>query len=207
MSYPIKLYRHALSGHSHRVELFLSILKLDYTLIDVDLSIGEQKQTAFVEKNTFGQVPVVDDNGVIVADSNAILVYLATTYDTNRTWLPQDPERAAQVQRFLSVAAGPIAYGPAAARLVNVFGATLDYADALEKSVNVLGVLDRLLAARSFLTGELTIADIAAYTYIAHAPEGGVSLQPYPHVGAWLNRIESLSNFIPMQSTRVGLAA
>ena len=62
---------------------------------------------------------------MIVPDSNAILVYLATKYAASSR-LPRDPEGAAAVQRWLSVAAGQIANGPAAARLVNVFGAKLD---------------------------------------------------------------------------------
>ena len=77
----IKLYRHALSGHSHRVEMFLSLLDLDYSLIDVDLMNGEHKTEQFLKLNPFGQVPVLDDDGVIIFDSNAILVYLAEKYD------------------------------------------------------------------------------------------------------------------------------
>ena len=52
-----------------------------------------------------------------------------------------------------------------------------------------------------------TLADVANYTYVAHAPEGGVSLQPYPAVRAWLARIESLPGFVPMQRSAIGLAA
>jgi glutathione S-transferase len=77
MSKSIKLYRHALSGHSHRVEPFLSLLGLDYELINVDFAKGEHQQPAFLSKNIFGQVPVIDDNGTVISDSNAILVYLA----------------------------------------------------------------------------------------------------------------------------------
>ena len=55
----ITLHRHALSGHSHRVELFLSILGLDADIIDVDLGSGEHKKAAFLQKNSFGQLPVL----------------------------------------------------------------------------------------------------------------------------------------------------
>ncbi|MFX5085475.1 glutathione S-transferase N-terminal domain-containing protein, partial [Acinetobacter baumannii] len=72
--------------------------------------------------NPFGQVPVLEDDGVVIADSNAILVYLAKKAGRG-DWLPEDPVGAAAVQRWLSVAAGELAYGPAAARLVTVFGA------------------------------------------------------------------------------------
>ena len=204
----VKLYRHALSGHSHRAELLLSLLNIDAELIDVDLAAGAHKREEFLARNRFGQVPVLEDGEVTVADSNAILVYLAGKYDTSRRWLPAEPLAAAEVQRFLSVAAGQVAFGPAAARLVNVFGAGLDHGRALEIAHAVLAVLDAHLEGRVWLaTDHPTIADVANYAYIAHAPEGDVSLQAYPNVRAWLARIEALPGFVPMQATPVGLAA
>ena len=103
----IKLYNFPRSGHAHRVELMLSLLKLPTDLIFVDLAKGEHKQPAFLALNAFGQVPVIDDQGVVLADSNAILVYLAQKYGNGR-WLPADPVGAAKVQRWLSVAAGEL---------------------------------------------------------------------------------------------------
>jgi len=204
----IKLYRHALSGHSHRAELFLALLGLEAELVDVDLAAGAHKQTDFLVKNRFGQVPVLEDGDTVIADSNAILVYLANRYDSSNAWLPLDAVAAAEVQRFLSVAAGAVASGPAAARLVNVFGAALDHQRAIELARNVLGVLDSHLQGRDWLVGENpTIADLANYAYIAHAPEGDVSLESYPNVRAWLGRVEALPGFVPMVSTAVGLAA
>ncbi len=90
--------------------------------MEVDLRKGAHKQPDFLQLNTFGQVPVLDDNGTVIPDSNAILVYLARRYG-GESWLPGDPVGAAAVQRWLSVAAGPIAFGPARARLIMVFGA------------------------------------------------------------------------------------
>lgn len=204
----ITLYRHALSGHSHRVEAFLSILGLNADIVNVDLANGAHKQADYLEKNRFGQVPVLEDGENILSDSNAILVYLATRYDTSRTWLPEALLDAAEVQRFLSVAAGKIAYGPAAARLVNVFGATLDHEVAISTAHAILADIDAHLEGRDWLaTEQPTIADIANYAYIAHAPEGGVSLTNYTNVLAWLQRIENLPGFVSMQSTTVGLAA
>ncbi|MFK7734216.1 MAG: glutathione S-transferase [Pseudomonadales bacterium] len=204
----IKLYRHALSGHSHRVEALLALLGLEADIIDVDLASGAHKQADYLAKNRFGQVPVLEDGDVTVADSNAILVYLATRYDAARTWLPQDAAAAAQVQRFLSLAAGKIAYGPAAARLVNVFGASLDHQNAITIAHAVLAELDAHLGERTWLaTEQPTIADIANYAYIAHAPEGDVSLENYANIRAWLRRVEHLPGFLPMQATAIGLAA
>lgn len=204
---PLTLYRFALSGHSHRVELMLSLLELPFTAIDVDLRGGEQKRPAFLQMNAFGQVPVLNDNGTIVADSNAILVYLASRYDTEGRYLPRDAVGAAAVQRWLSVAAGTIAYGPAAARRANLFGGKLDEA-AQTAAHNLFKVMDTHLGSRRFLCGDtVTIADLACYSYVAHAPEGGIALTPYPHVAAWLQRIEALPRFVPMPRSAVGLAA
>lgn len=203
----IKLYRHELSGHAHRVELFLSLLGLDHELVDVDLVNGEHKQEAFRALNPFGQVPVIDDDGTIVSDSNAILVYLAKKYGT-ATWLPEDAEGAARVTRWLSIAAGPVAFGPATARLITIFGAPLDAERAKTIAYGLFDVMEQELATRDWLAGTAaTIADIAGYSYIAHAPEGDVSLEPYPQIRAWLKRIEDLEGFVPMKATKVALAA
>jgi len=76
----LKLYRFALSGHSHRAELALSLMHLPHARVDVDLMKGAHKEPAFLKLNPFGQVPVLDDQGTIVFDSNAILVYLAAKH-------------------------------------------------------------------------------------------------------------------------------
>lgn len=202
----IKLYHFPLSGHAHRAQLMLSLLGLAPEISFVDLAKGAQKNTEFQALNTFGQVPVIDDNGTIVADSTAILVYLAKKYDTTGQWLPTDPEGAAQVQRWLSVASGQINNGPARARLITVFGAGFDPQDTIERAHAVLQVIETHLTGRQFLAAEhATIADVAGYTYIAHAPEGNVSLETYPNVRAWLARVEGLKGFVPMPSTKAGL--
>jgi glutathione S-transferase len=201
----IKLYNFPRSGHAHRVELMLSLLQLPTELIFVDLAKGSHKQPEFLALNAFGQVPVIDDQGVVLADSNAILVYLAQKYGNGR-WLPVDPVGAAKVQRWLSVAAGPIAFGPARARLITVFGAPHNAEEAIARSHDVLKVIDQELAHTTFLAGsEPTIADVAAYSYIAHAPEGNVSLEDYANVRAWLKRIEALPGFVGMPRTVAGL--
>lgn len=204
----ITLYQHPLSGHSHRVRLFLSLLGKDVNIIDVDLLAGAHKNAEFLTKNPLGQVPVIEDGEITLADSNGILVYLADQYDASGTWYPQTPIARAEVQRFLSIAAGQVANGPAAARLVNVFGAKLDHERAKVMASGILLALDQHLAVREWLVGaHPTIADVANYAYIAHAPEGDVSLEDYPNVRAWLTRISNLPGFVPMVKTEVGLAA
>jgi len=204
----ITLYRHPLSGHAHRAQLLLSLLGIQAELVDVDLMAGEQKGADFLKKNPLGQVPVLEDGDATVSDSNAILVYLARKYDPTRRWLPVDPALNAQVQKYLSVAAGPVANGPASARLITLFGADLSAEKTAATAHNFFTVLDTALKTKDWLVaGHATIADIANYAYIAHAPEGNVSLENYPNIRNWLSRIESLDGFVPMQKSAVGLAA
>ena len=199
---PIVLYRFPVSGHAHRVQLFLSLLKLPVRLVDVDLRAGAQKAPEFLRKNPFGQVPVIEDGDVTLADSNAILVYLADRYDESGAWHPRDPVARARVQQWLSAAAGPLAAGPSTARAIKLFGRPLDHALAVTVAGQLFAVLEQTLAKQPFLTGaKPTIADVAMYTYTAHAPEGGLSLEPYAHIRAWLARIEALPGFVPMQRT------
>jgi glutathione S-transferase len=195
----VRLYRHRLSGHSHRVELFLSLLGVAFQGVDVDLAAGAHKAPDFLARNPFGQVPVLEDGDVVVCDSNAILVYLALTRDPARRWYPAAPRAAAEVQGWLSVAAGQLAQGPAAARLVNVFKIALDHERAKSIAGQILALMDGALATGRFIAGqEPTIADVALYSYTALAPEGDIPLEPYPAVRAWLQRIERLPGFVAM---------
>lgn len=200
---PLILHGFPLSGHAHRVEMLLRMLDLPFVHLPIDLRGGEQKQPEFLMKNPFGQIPVLDDNGTVIWDSAAILVYLATKYDDGQ-YLPRDPVGAAEVQQWLAVAAGPISQGPAAARVQVLFKrpGNLELAQATARSL--FEVMDHFLETRSYLAaGRLTIADLAAYSYVAHAPEGGIVLTPYPNLQAWLARVEAAPGFVPMPSSSV----
>ncbi len=202
----MKLYTHPLSGHAHRASLFLSLIGADVEEIVVDLAAGEYKTPAFLQLNRFGQVPVLVDGDTVIADSNAIMVYAARKH--GRTdWLPETPQGAAAVQRWLSVAAGQIAFGPAAARLITVFGARFDADEVIARAHAILSQIDGELVGRNWIIGgaQPTIADIALYSYIANAPEGNVDLAPYPQILAWLRRVEGLEGFVPFQRTVAGL--
>jgi glutathione S-transferase len=203
----MKLYTFALSGHAHRADLALSLMGIPAQRVAVDLVNGAHKQPDFLAMNAFGQVPVLDDNGTIVADSNAILVYLARKQGYS-DWLPTDPVGEAAVQRWLSVAAGLVDFGPAAARLITVFAAPFLAEEVIARAHRLLEVMDSELSQRSFLVGEKpSIADIANYSYIAHAPEGNVSLGGYANVRAWLARMEALPGFVAMPASAAGLCA
>lgn len=200
----IRLYRFALSGHCHRAELMLALLGLRYEAIDIDLKAKEQKSAEFLRRNPLGLVPVIEDGSTTVADSNAILVYLATRYDATGHWYPREAAASARIQQWLSLAAGPLAFGPAAARIIKLFGAPLDWDRAAMIAGELFGHLERHLESREFLASEHpTIADVALYSYTAHVPEGGISLGPYAAIRGWLARIEGLPRFVPMRKSPI----
>ncbi|OIQ35268.1 MAG: glutathione S-transferase [Roseobacter sp. MedPE-SWchi] len=206
MSNTLRIHSFPLSGHAHRVELFASLAGIAHEVINVDLASGEQKGEAFLALNPAGQVPVIEDGDTVITDANAILVYLARKYAP--AYLPSDPVAEAEVQKFLTLAAGEVAFGPAAARLINVFNAALDAEFCKTVAERVLGKLEAHLEGRDFLVGSApTIADVAIYSYVAHAPEGGISLETYANVRRLLANIEGLKGFKPMPVTPVGLRA
>ena len=87
------LYDYILSGNCYKVRLFLSFLKLEHELIPIDFFPGfEHKQTEFLELNPLGQIPLLMDDGFVLPDAQAILVYLAAKYDSTEAWYPKDPK-------------------------------------------------------------------------------------------------------------------
>lgn len=147
----MKLYHHPLSGHVHRTRLFLRarlflhLLGIEHDAIEVDLAARDHKTPDYLRMNRFGQVPLLVDGEHVIADSNVILVYLAKKTGGTQ-WLPDTPFEAAAVQRWLSVAAGQIAFGPAAALLITVFGAKFDADEVITRAHAVLKVIDEEFA-------------------------------------------------------------
>ncbi|WP_170464682.1 glutathione S-transferase family protein [Ruegeria arenilitoris] len=206
MANTVRIHHFPLSGHAHRALVFAKLAGIAHEAVFVDLAAGAHKSPEFLAMNPDGQVPVLEDGDVVVSDSNAILVYLARTYAPD--WIPTDAVDEAAMQRWLTLAAGEIAFGSCAARLITVFGAPLDADFAAATATKALQKLERGLDGRDWLVGDRpTIADVAAYSYTAHAPEGNVSLDPYPNVRAWIARFEALDGFEPMPVTAAGLVA
>ena len=203
----IQLYGHELSGNSYKAKLMLSLLDLNYDWIQVDLLKGAHKQPEFLTLNSFGQVPVLVDGDMILADAQAILVYLAQRYG-GESWLPLDAESISRVARWLSTTAAEIRQGPESARLYYLFNATsINREQATQKSDFILTQLNQHLAQREWLEcGHPTIADVAVFPYIALAHDGKIDLSSYLSVLEWLERVKHLPGFIGMSGIETPIA-
>jgi glutathione S-transferase len=202
----IILHGTPLSGHTHRVELLLLMLGLPYRFETANAET--RRSAAFLALNPLGQIPVLQDGDLTLADSNAILVYLARRYAAGSAWLPEEPVAAANVQRWLSIAAGEVMYGPATARMALQWNMPGDPVRAAAIAARLLAFMEAHLGQRQFLAADhATIADLACYSYVAHAPEGGIPLDAYPAVRAWLARVEALPKFRAMPASPIPQAA
>ena len=159
---------------------------------------GEHKRSPLLDKNPFGEIPIFEDDGVTLRDSQAILIYVARKWG-GEAWLPTDAASLAKVAEWLFAAENEIARGPNDARLHDKFGYALDLKLAREKAHRILSLMEAHLAKSHWLALERpTIADIACMPYVAISHEGGVPLTPYPAACAWVGRVKALPGFIPM---------
>ncbi len=193
-----KLYDLELSGNCYKVRLFCALLGLELEFEPIDFMAGAHKASPLIDMNPFGEIPVLEDGEIVLRNSQAILVYLARKYG-GESWLPADPVEMARVVSWLMVAENEIARGPNDARLHDKFGFPLDIDKAREKAARILDLLEAHLSKNDWLAlDRASIADIACMPYVALGPEGGVSLEPYPAIRAWIDRIKALPGFIAM---------
>jgi glutathione S-transferase len=195
----MKLYDAAPSGNCHKARLLLSMLKVPYETVPVALGKKEQKTPEYLAKNPLGQVPLLEDDGYFVHDSQAILVYLAKKYGKG-DWLPDDAKGMGEVMQWVVYAANEVAAGPRAARGM----ARSDKKDGLpalqQKARDVLKTLDDHLKSREWLAcGRPTIGDIAVYPYTALSGEAGITMSDYPNVQKWIRRVEALPGYVAGQ--------
>lgn len=193
----IRLYASPLSGNAHKVRMALAFLNLSHE--EITVPAPERKTPDFLAINPLGQVPVLVDGDVVIRDSQAILVYLATLHRPGE-WDGRDAAERAQIMQWLSFAANEIANGPAMLRLGRLFGADIHEPTAQAFADKALKLLEAHLATHDWLEGgRLTIADIAASPYIGLAADGGIELGSRPNVTRWLDRIAALPAFPAMQ--------
>ncbi|QEW32444.1 glutathione S-transferase [Erwinia billingiae] len=202
----LTLYTTPLSGHGHRVKLLLTLLNLPFEEREAG---AEQRKTAeFLAVNPLGQVPVLIDDGTAIVDSNAILIWLVKRYAPDSQWLPKDLKQEVEVHQWLAKAAGEIRYGVASARLIKQFSTPENYDSAKSVAAKFLPRMAQHLSGRRWLVGEqATLADVACYAYVACAPEGGITLTPFPAIQRWIQQVEAIPGFVglpPLPIPEVG---
>jgi glutathione S-transferase len=197
----LKLYNRERSGNCYKVRLMLALLELEYEKVAVHRE-GKNRNILppdYDKLNPLRQLPVLVADGKAYWGTIAILVYLARKYGGTK-WLPDDAEGEGEVTQWLSLAQNEIFYGLGRARSMRAnrwhgYG-TLEEAHQIAQVA--LQALEGRLARNHWLAlGRTTIADVACYSYTVFAPEGGVSLKPYPAVRAWLARIQALPGYLP----------
>lgn len=194
----MKLYDLELSGNCYKVRLFAALIGIQLELVPVDIPGGAHKRTPVIDLNPLGQLPVLVDDDMVLRDSQAILVYLARRYGGNQWW-PDGAAQQAEVMQWLSTAANEVQHGPNTARLIDKFGIPLNKEHALAVSAQLLSLLEQHLSQHQWLAlGRPTIAECAVFPYVALAWEGGLTLEPYPVVQAWMARIKALPGYIGM---------
>jgi glutathione S-transferase len=160
---------------------------------------GEHKSPEYLALNAFGQVPLLIDGEIKLADAQAILVYLARQYGGEQ-WLPLDALSLAQVVRWLSTTAGEVRQGPENARLYHLFSVTsINIERAHQKAEYILTQLNQHLSTHTWLEFDHpTIADVAIFPYVALARDGKIDLDVYPNVLTWIERVKQLPGYISM---------
>lgn len=195
----MKLYSSPISGNSYKVRLLLSQLGIPCATIEIDILNGESRTPEFLKINPNGRTPALDDDGFVLAESNAILAYLAR----GTRYLPDDRRRwalAFQWMFFEQYSHEP--YIATSRFLLQHRPDSPERAAALaarrEGGWAALKVMEGHLSKNDFFVGDYTIADIAlfAYTHVSH--EGGFPLDDFPKIRAWIERVKSQPGFIKM---------
>lgn len=189
----LKLYSTQSSGNAFKVRLLLARLRVPFHLVEVDIFAGENRTPQFLALNPEGRVPLLElVDGTILAESNAILFYLADGTDL----LPSDRRQRAEVLRWMFFEQNNHEPGIAQARfwLRQVRGGrelrTHDVDRWMEEGYGALRVMERHLETRRFFVGDaLTVADLALYPHTWLAPEGDFDLASFPAIGGWLARV------------------
>jgi glutathione S-transferase len=203
----IKLYDYELSGNCYKIRLLMSFLGIEYTPELIDFYPGKQhKSKEFRTVNPLEQLPVIDDNGFVLRDAQAILVYLASKYDSSNQWYPRDDAaKLGEIAQWLAFA-DAITGSSSAARLHDaLFYHEIDL-DAVRASAHRLF---RILDEHLFFAEEVgqnwicpgdcpTIADIACFPYVMLSEEGGISRMTYPALRRWCDRFKRIPNFCVM---------
>ena len=196
----MKLYSSPFSSNARKVRLAAALLDIPLELIEVNLGQGAQRKPEFLALNPMGRVPLLDDDGFVLAESAAIMAYLADQKPGN-TLYPADPKQRADVNRWLFWGANHWAPAFAALAFENWLKALLklgapDPAQVKrqEDSLRSLAtVLDAHLGSREWVSGSsITIADLAIATSLGNADRAKFPVRSFPAVQRWFERVQAL---------------
>ena len=197
----IKLYDHELSGNCYKVRLLLSQLSLDFESIKIDVFKGENKKDFFKEINPAMKIPVINDDGLILNESNAILLYLCDKYKSKL--VSNSIESRAKIYSWLIYNKTSVDPFLAKARAIKKFYPD-DKQDQNElkylkiEGIKSLNLIDNYLKTSNFFSSEYSVADIAMYPYIKLSYEGEIFLDEYENILKWIERVENTDKFKPI---------
>lgn len=195
----MRLYNVAYSGNSYKVRLLLSQLGIPCEIVEVDILNGASRTAEFLKINLNGRTPVLDDNGFILAESNAILTHLAR----GTKFLPDDRKMFALVfqwlffeqyshEPFIATSRFWLQHKPNSLERAALLASKRDGGWA------ALKVMEEHLTKNDFFVGDYSIADIALFAYTHVANEGGFPLDDFPKIRAWIERVKAQPGCIPM---------
>jgi glutathione S-transferase len=197
----MRLYDFLPSGNSYKVRLTLRWLEIPFEYRPIDILKGESRTPAFLAKNPFGQVPVLElDGGTCLRESSAIMMYLAE----GTPLLPEDKIGRARVLEWMAFEQTHVDRVISRARFRRLYPDVIptrevEFIPWHTKGHEALRVLDEHLATRKFLVGErFTIADIALFAYTHCAGDGGFDLAPYRALGPWFSRVREQRGHLPI---------
>jgi glutathione S-transferase len=203
----LTLYDFLDSGNGYKIRLLLSHLQQPYRRVQMEIFEGATRTPQFLARNPNGRIPTLElDNGTFLAESNAIMWYLAENTD----YVPQDRlGRAQALQWMFFEQYSHEPYVATARAIVRHYPPESprhgELPERRAKGHQALGVMETHLARRSFFVNErYSIADIALYAYTHVAPEGGIELAAYPNVLAWLGRVASQPRHIRITDAPMG---
>lgn len=195
----LTLYDYLPSQNGYKIRLLLNHLGREYRTEIVSIFEGEGQRTEYLATNPTGAVPAIRlDDGRVLAESNAILFYLAEGTD----YLPADPFDRAKVLQWMSFeadymqpTAGSLRYWTLTGKLPLRPRAMVEGKRA--GALKALAALDRELAGRDFILGQrYTIADISLFAYTHVARDADLPLDDFSNVIAWIDRIRRQLGFL-----------
>jgi len=196
----ITVYGYSPSGNCHKLRVLLTQLKRPFTWIEIDSAHGATRTAEYLAKNPNGKVPMIDVDGRIMTESNAILYWLAegTPYFQGDSW-----ERA---QTMAWMFFEQYSHEPYVAVARFICGWTpldsprrADLPKLRERGYQALGVMEKHLAQNAWFSGKnYGIADIALYAYTHCADDGGFDLSRFPSLVQWLARVRATPDFVDM---------